>query len=99
MKELILITENHEKTHRDYLARMIEDKVHCMNVASKFDEAYWDGARKYGYGGYHYDGRWAVIALELIELYQLCYIRISTFKFRFGYFFVYPQLRFIIESG
>jgi ubiquinone/menaquinone biosynthesis C-methylase UbiE len=42
-----------------------------MDVASQFEEEYWDGDRKFGYGGYSYDGRWEKIAKILIEKYSL----------------------------
>ncbi len=61
----------HKRTKRDYLPRMVNDKVHCMEVAKRYDADYWDGDRRYGYGGYTYDGRWQVVAEKLIETYQL----------------------------
>ena len=66
------VTSLHESTERDYLARMIDDKVHCMGIAKKYGEDYWDGDRRYGYGGYKYmPGRWKLIAEKLIETYGL----------------------------
>jgi len=54
------------------LARMIDDKVHCMNIAKKYGEDYWDGDRRYGYGGYKYiPGRWKPVAEKFIEIYNL----------------------------
>lgn len=50
---------------------MMSSKVECMNVASSFSGEYWDGERKYGYGGYHYDGRWEKIAKAIVHLYGL----------------------------
>ena len=32
----------------------MNDKPKCMNMARKFEREYWDGPRKYGYGGYKY---------------------------------------------
>lgn len=61
----------HTATKRDYLARMMDQKVHCMEVAERFDSEYWDGERRYGYGGYRYDGRWKKFAEELIKTYGL----------------------------
>ena len=58
LKKLNLITSNHKNTKRNYLERMINKKVYCMKVSKKYDSKYWDGDRKFGYGGYHYDGRW-----------------------------------------
>ncbi len=65
------LTTNHESAKRDYLERMSIDKPLCMEVAAKFSKDYWDGDRKYGYGGYRYDGRWKKIAEALIEKYNL----------------------------
>ena len=70
-KLLNLVTPLHQKTPRNYLARMIDNKVTCMKVAKEYGYDYWDGDRRYGYGGYRHDGRWAVVAQGLIEQYQL----------------------------
>jgi SAM-dependent methyltransferase len=66
-----LITPMHKKTSRDYLARMTDDKVEAMKVSKRFGKEYWDGPRRYGYGGYKYDGRWKPLAERLIEEYRL----------------------------
>jgi len=68
---LNIVTPLHTRTARDYIGRMTDDKVHCMEVARRFDADYWDGDRRYGYGGYRYDGRWAAVAERLIATYQL----------------------------
>jgi len=71
-KLLNIVTPLHESTKRDYLARMIDDKVRCMNIAKQYGEDYWDGDRRYGYGGYKYiPGRWKPVAEELIKIYNL----------------------------
>ena len=66
-----IVTPLHKKTPRDYIGRMTNDKVHCMQVAKRYSREFWDGDRKYGYGGYNYDGRWAVVAENLIHTYNL----------------------------
>lgn len=69
---LDIVTPLHKATKRDYLARMNDDKVHCMGVAKQYGEDYWDGDRRYGYGGYRYiEGKWKPVAEKLIELYRL----------------------------
>ena len=68
---LNVITKLHKKTKRNYIERMMDEKVKCMKVAKKYDFDYWDGDRKFGYGGYKYDGRWKVVAKDLIEIYNL----------------------------
>ena len=68
---LNVVTPLHKRTKRDYLARMVDDKVHCMLKAKEYELDYWDGDRRYGYGGYRYDGRWKVVAQQLIDHYRL----------------------------
>ena len=66
------VTPLHQSTKRDYLARMIDDKVHCMLKAKEYEQDYWDGDRRYGYGGYKYlPGRWKPVAQALIANYGL----------------------------
>jgi SAM-dependent methyltransferase len=67
-----LITPYHTRTQRDYLARMVDDKVHCMEKAREYGFDYWDGDRRYGYGGYKYiPGYWKSLAEQLIARYGL----------------------------
>jgi SAM-dependent methyltransferase len=68
---LNVVNPLHRRTARDYIGRMTDDKVHCMEVARRFGREYWDGDRRYGYGGYRYDGRWSVVALGLVNAYAL----------------------------
>lgn len=68
---LNVITGLHKRTKRDYLSRMINDKVACSKIAKKYSKDYWDGERRFGYGGYKYDGRWETIAQEFIKRYKL----------------------------
>ncbi len=66
------VTSLHLQTKRDVLARMNDDKVNCMHIAKKYGQEYWDGDRRFGYGGYKYiPGRWKSVAQGLIETYQL----------------------------
>lgn len=72
MRQLMnIVNPLHRRTARDYLGRMSDDKVHCSEVARRFDRDYWDGDRRFGYGGYKYDGRWAPVARQLIDAYGL----------------------------
>lgn len=70
-KLLNIITPLHKKTLRDYIGRMNDHKVECMKAAKQYGYDYWDGDRRYGYGGYRYDGRWESVAKRLIETYNL----------------------------
>ena len=70
-RTLNIITGLHKNTKRDYLARMVDDKIACSKIAREYSKDYWDGNRRYGYGGYKYDGRQKVFAEKFIEDYGL----------------------------
>ena len=66
------VTKLHQSTKRNYIERMINEKVECMNKAREFEYDYWDGERKFGYGGYKYiKDRWKQVAEDLIQNYNL----------------------------
>jgi 2-polyprenyl-3-methyl-5-hydroxy-6-metoxy-1,4-benzoquinol methylase len=72
MPELDFITSIHRSAKRNYLDRVIGvDKAECAVIAKKFGRDYWDGDRKHGYGGYHYDGRWRPVAEAMAAHYGL----------------------------
>lgn len=72
MAELDFISTVHQATARNYLQRVVEhDKAECAAVAKKFGQDYFDGDRKYGYGGFKYDGRWIPFARQLVAHYGL----------------------------
>lgn len=70
-RKLNIVTPLHKRTKRDYIGRMKDSKVECMKLARLYGKDYWDGDRRYGYGGYKYDGRWEAAAKKLIETYNL----------------------------
>ncbi len=62
----------HKATKRDYLERVVQhDKAACSEIAIQYGKDYWDGDRRYGYGGYRYDGRWRAVAEEMVKYYRL----------------------------
>lgn len=66
------VTSLHTSTKREYLDRMVDEKILCMLKAKEYEEDYWDGDRRFGYGGYKYlPGRWKPVAESLIETYNL----------------------------
>lgn len=71
-EELHIVSALHSSGVRDYAARR-NDLYRADNAtfAKQFGVKYWDGDRRFGYGGYHYDGRWQPIAEQLIERYRL----------------------------
>ena len=63
---------NHISTKRDYLERMNNSKISCMKEAKKYGKKYWDGNRKFGYGGYKYiPNRWTKVAKRIIKKFKL----------------------------
>ena len=67
-----IITPLHVQTKRNYLDRMMDDKIHCMTKARAYEKDYWDGDKRYGYGGYQYiPDRWKPVAEKLILRYNL----------------------------
>ena len=70
--ELNIVTKLHQATQRKYIDRMVDDKIKCMLKAKEYEFDYWDGNRRYGYGGYKYiPERWKPAAEELIKNYNL----------------------------
>lgn len=71
-KLMNIFTPLHTATSREYLPRMQDEKAKCMVVAKQYEEDYWDGDRRYGYGGYRFmPGRWQPVAEALIKEYGL----------------------------
>ena len=67
--ELNIVTNLHQATKRKYIDRMIDDKIKCMLKAKEYEFDYWDGDRRFGYGGYKYiPDRWKPAAEELIRI-------------------------------
>lgn len=72
LKKFNLMTQNHLRTKRNYISRMLNSKVDCMIEAKKYGKNYWDGPRKYGYGGYKFiKGRWTKVAKKIIKKFKL----------------------------
>ena len=72
MPNIDFVSDLHKATKRDYIGRVVsDDKADCAIIAKQYGYDYWDGDRKYGYGGYRYDGRWKGVAEKLAEHYQL----------------------------
>lgn len=59
------------KTERNVTARAFNKTPVVTAVARAYGYDYFDGDRKYGYGGYKYDGRWQLVARDIIRHYDL----------------------------
>ncbi len=72
MNEINFLEKYQKSTTRDYLERVVKhDKAMCAPLAKQWGYDYWDGDRRYGYGGFNYDGRWRPIALDIVKHYGL----------------------------
>jgi len=91
-------TPLHTSTKRDYLSRMCDDKVDCMRVAKQFGADFWDGDRRYGYGGFRYDGRWKPVAERLIKDYNLA-DNVSILDIGCGKGFLLYELQQLLPNG
>ncbi len=59
------------KSKRDVNKRKEKKNKEIIKEAKKFGKLYFDGNRKYGYGGYYDDGRWIKVAQNIINYYKL----------------------------
>jgi SAM-dependent methyltransferase len=66
------LTPLHKRTQRNYIGRVNEfPKAEAAKVAKQFEADYWDGDRKFGYGGFKYDGRYRPMAEAMAKHYGL----------------------------
>lgn len=62
----------HTKTKRNYLERVVDyPRAKAARIFKEFGQEYWDGDRRFGYGGYYYDGRWRAVARAIAKAYNL----------------------------
>ena len=75
MAYIDFISVIHNKTKRDYLARVNDPeypKPKAAELAKQWGYDYWDGDRRICYGGYRYmEGRWEKVARAMAEHYGL----------------------------
>ena len=72
MAYIDFIGKLHTSTKRNYVQRVVDhDKAECAEVAIQWGKDYWDGDRRYGYGGMRYDGRWRSTAEAIAKHYGL----------------------------
>ena len=65
MAELNLLS-NYPKAKRNIThRRQVQEENRA--IAKQFGEAFFDGERDQGYGGYRYDGRWVPIARDFVD--------------------------------
>jgi ubiquinone/menaquinone biosynthesis C-methylase UbiE len=59
------------ETKRDVERRKEAKDPAVVAKAKEYGAEYFDGDRKYGYGGYRYDGRWEPVARDILQHYGL----------------------------
>jgi len=59
------------KARRNVAARAAGKSGEVIRLSRQFGEAYFDGPREYGYGGYRYDGRWVPVARDIVDHFGL----------------------------
>jgi ubiquinone/menaquinone biosynthesis C-methylase UbiE len=72
MVRIDFLEKYQKQSKRDYIQRVVDhDKAVSAETAKQWGYDYWDGDRRYGYGGYSYDGRWRPIAEHIARHYGL----------------------------
>lgn len=59
------------KGKRDINRRQLAKTPENVAIAKQYGEAYFDGPREVGYGGYRYDGRWIPVAEDIVRHFKL----------------------------
>jgi ubiquinone/menaquinone biosynthesis C-methylase UbiE len=70
MKKLNLL-RSLPNSNRNIKNRKQKKNLEIIKQAKKFGKLYFDGDRKFGYGGYYDDGRWKSVAKDIINYYKL----------------------------
>ena len=70
MKKINLL-KSIKKVKRQINKRKLNKSKNTIKIANQFGKEYFDGSRKYGYGGYCYDGRWKKVVKDFIKYYNL----------------------------
>lgn len=59
------------KPKRDVKARAEGKDAEVVRISRQYGWEYFDGDRKYGYGGFRYDGRWLPVAKDIAGFFDL----------------------------
>ena len=70
MQEINLLSKL-PRSKRNLNARAEAKTEEAIAISRQYGELYFDGPRKYGYGGYRYDGRWAPVAEDMARHFDL----------------------------
>ena len=59
------------KGKRNIAARASAKSAEHIRISREYGQMYFDGPREYGYGGFHYDGRWKSVAKDIVAHFGL----------------------------
>tara|TARA_B100000900_G_scaffold402528_1_gene408484 strand:+ start:217 stop:870 length:654 start_codon:yes stop_codon:yes gene_type:complete len=66
------LLKNYPKPKRNLDKRLSEKSPEIVKIAREFGEEFFDGDRKYGYGGFTYNKRfWDIVVRDIVEYYQI----------------------------
>lgn len=66
------LLKNYPKPNRNLNSRSLEKNDEIINIARKFGKDFFDGERKYGYGGYYYNPKfWSDVVRDIVSYYKL----------------------------
>ena len=66
------LLRNYPKPKRNLDKRLSEKTSEVVQIARKFGEKFFDGERKYGYGGFSYNPRyWTEVVKDFVSHYKL----------------------------
>ena len=68
----INLLKNYPITKRDLKVAAQQRTDHERSIARKFEKDFFDGERKYGYGGYNYNPKyWTEVVKDFVDFYKL----------------------------
>ncbi len=70
MREIDLLARL-PRTKRNIAKRTAAQTPENIAIARQYGQAYFDGPRELGYGGYRYDGRWVPVAEDFVKHFGL----------------------------
>ena len=66
------LLKNYPKPKRNLEKRLSEKTLKAVEIARKFGEEFFDGERKYGYGGFSYNPKyWTEVVRDFVSYYKL----------------------------
>lgn len=71
MTHITYLMRNYPKIKRNISDRKSNITDQDRQKARNFGKDFFDGERRYGYGGYKYDGRWIPVVKDFIDYYNL----------------------------